>query len=319
MNEGMEHMKEQDWIAALEKSNQEYIESQASESPEMLLARKLLTLKRDFPFHIMRWYKARHQYLETQRKSFPVSHPVPPEKRFYFSAPPVHGKKGVVYTCITAGYDLPIEPLFQDPALDYVLFTDDLNVEGKSVWAKRPISNELPVRETGNQTNRRYKLHPFDSFPGYDYAIYIDGNVRIMSDITALYRCAEQAKLGVAMHRHAQRSCLYEEALWCEYNHRGNQEKMRLQIDAYRREGMPESFGLWEATIIVTDLKNPLARQALSLWWEEYSRWGSGRDQIAFPYVLWKNGWRPEDVGCLGNDEYHNPKFRINAHRGTLY
>ena len=37
------------------------------------------------------------------------------------------------------------------------------------------------------------------------------------------------------------------------------------------------------------------------------------------PYILWKEGYHIEDIGCLGNDEYRNPKFRINAHRGKTY
>lgn len=311
-------MDEQVWIETLEKSNGAYLA--LLESGDVRLAQGLKRLKQAFPFHMYAWLQIRHRYLKSRRLSQAISHPISPENRFYYTGAPVREKKGVVYTCVTGGYDVPLEPLLRDEWLQYTLYSDETSTcAGNSVWQTRSIAAELVGEKDGNRVNRYYKFHPFAYFPDHDYALYIDGNVQIISDVTVLCRCAEQAKLGIAMHHHAQRDCLYEEAQWCLINHRGNPENIQAQIDAYRQEGMPESFGLWEATIIATDLKNPLARQALTLWWEEYCRWGSGRDQIAFPYVLWKNGWQPEDVGCLGNDEYHNPKFRINSHRITPY
>lgn len=314
-----EVMKEFDWICALEKRNQEFSKKWEAASPEAELGHKLLTFRRAFPFHILQWYKKRRAFRAAQKKSASISHPLPPEKRFYYTAPPVQDKKGVVYSCITSGYDLPFEPLFRDPALDYVLFTDDQNPIENSVWIKQPIKEGFRAREKENQINRYYKFHSFDCFPGYDYAIYIDGNVRIMSDITALYRCAQASPIGIAMHRHAHRSCIYQEAKWCEYNGRGNLPAIQQQMLRYEEEGMPRDYGMAEATIIVTDLHNSTARSLLENWWTEFCDAGSGRDQLCFPYILWKNQYSMDSVGCLGNDEYHNPKFSINAHRGVLF
>ena len=121
------------------------------------------------------------------------------------------------------------------------------------------------------------------------------------------------------MHRHAHRNCIYQEAKWCEYNGRGNLQNIQQQLQRYTEEGMPHDFGMMEATIIVTDLNNGTAKKLFDQWWTEFCHSGSGRDQLCFPYILWKNQYTVDDVGCLGNDEYHNPKFRINAHRGTLF
>ena len=77
---------------------------------------------------------------------------------------------------------------------------------------------------------------------------------------------------------------------------------------------MPAHYGLLEATIIVVDLKNEIAIKLMNEWWDEFNYWKSGRDQLAFTYVLWKNGFTLNDVGILGNNKFINPKFRIGSH-----
>ena len=101
------------------------------------------------------------------------------------------------------------------------------------------------------------KMHPFEFFKDeYDYTIYIDGNVRIISDVTSLFRVAKDSKCGFAMHEHYRRKCAYDEADVCVYKNKGNAEAIKKQMKRYEKEGFPRDFGLLEATIIVTDLKN---------------------------------------------------------------
>lgn len=82
----------------------------------------------------------------------------------------------------------------------------------------------------------------------------------------------------------------------------------------YLQQGFPKKFGMLEATIIVTDLKNPVAKKILDDWWKEFISTKSLRDQISLQYVVWKNNFRIDDIGVLGNNLYKNPKFRVNIH-----
>ena len=167
----------------------------------------------------------------------------------------------------------------------------------------------------GTLTNRYYKTHPFNLFKNdYDYAIYIDGNVTVVSEITCLYNVAHESKIGIAMHKHHQRDCAYDEGELCKVYKKGKPEDIDKQLNRYRSDGFPQKFGLHEATIIVVDLHNTIAKNLLELWWKEVLSTESKRDQLSFTYILWKNGYCSCDVGCLGNDEYHNPKFRIKKH-----
>ena len=311
-------MRYKELVEAIERVNAEYISLKEYESPEYILGRRILHLKKCFPFRIHRWILDFYNSQKQKKNSAGVSSYVKKEDFFYASPQEICDKKGVVYSCITGGYDKPYEPVYVSENLQYVLFTDDTKEIQDSVWKQIKIKDDL-LCTGSNFANRYYKFHPFEQFGAdYDFSIYIDGNVQTVSDISALYTVAQKSKIGIAMHRHASRSCAYKDAKWCEYNKRGNLKFILNQMEKYRSEGFPENFGLCEATIIVVDMHNEKAKEILNLWWSEFCSSESRRDQLSFPYVLWKNGYKIDDVGCLGNDEYHNPKFRINAHKGKL-
>ncbi|MCI8641834.1 MAG: DUF616 domain-containing protein [Clostridia bacterium] len=220
--------------------------------------------------------------------------------------------KIAVYTCITGNYDKEIlEPFLKTSNIDYFLYTD--NTQNKSVnWKIKELPSN--VSKYNNILKNRYiKMHPQELFSKYDYSIYIDGNVKVMSDLTDLVYSLNE-KTGVSMHRHQFRNCIYNEIEVCKIKKKGNYKKLKEQVERYKKEGFPKNFGMLEATIIVTDLKNKNAKLILDNWWKEFTSSESLRDQIALQYVIWKNNFKIEDFGNLGNNLYRNPKFRVNIH-----
>lgn len=309
-------MATKDPLKALEELNAKHIELLKYEAPEYVLGRRIGHFKENFPFHIFQWIRNYLQGKKTQQLSDELCHYVQPADFFYACPKPVTSRKGVVYSCITNGYDVPKAPILVNETLDYILYTD-AEERFDSVWKYKKIK-EIENTPGSNFANRYYKFNPFSLFPDYDYSIYVDGNVQVVSDVTGLYSIANESPLGIAMHKHFSKSCAYKDAKWCELNKRGKLTAIKEQVRRYRKEGFPEEYGLCEATIIVVDLHSPVAKKIMNVWWQEFCRTESGRDQISFPYVLWKMGYKISDVGCLGNDEYHNPKFIINAHTGKL-
>jgi hypothetical protein len=85
-------------------------------------------------------------------------------------------------------------------------------------------------------------------------------------------------------------------------------------MEKYKREGLPSHFGLFEATVIVSDLNNPKSSDLLDSWYKEFSDSNSMRDQLALPYVIWKKGFSIEDIGFLGDNLKRNPMFRWYGH-----
>ena len=53
-------------------------------------------------------------------------------------------------------------------------------------------------------------MHPDVLFEDYNYSIYIDGNIKVIGDLTAYINLISKA--GIAVHRHGKRDCVYEEA-----------------------------------------------------------------------------------------------------------
>lgn len=242
--------------------------------------------------------------------------PVKKNRKLYYMQGKDLEARGVVYTCITGEYDLPKEVLYDDEKLDYFLFTDNSLNEYLGKWNVSSVTN-IGFYGKGNLINRFCKMNPFILFSDkkYDFAIYIDGNVQIVSNVSRLYSLAKQSNLGIAVHRHFARDCIYDEAVACNLSKKGNKEFIIRQMQKYKQDGFPSHFGLYEATIIVVDLHNKHAKKVLEFWWKEYLDSQSMRDQLALPYVIWKNGFNFNDIGDLGNNLYKNPKFRIYLHK----
>ncbi|MBO0459349.1 DUF616 domain-containing protein [Enterococcus hulanensis] len=222
-------------------------------------------------------------------------------------------KKIAVYTCVVGGYDKVSDPTIINENIDYFIFSDH-NIQSR-IWNQISIPSKL--LELGNNTliNRYLKFHPQELFDGYDYVIYVDGNVQVSSDITPLLKYTEN-RLGVAFHSHGYRDSIYDEVeVLIKVVKRGDPDKLTKQIAGYRQEGFPDNYGLPEATIILTDLSNNMAITFFTQWWEEFLKSQSLRDQIALPYVLWKNGIATSEVTLLGNNLRNSSKFMVGTHK----
>lgn len=117
----------------------------------------------------------------------------------------IQNTKGIVYTCITGGYDSPLVPYIKTEDLKYVLISDK-NYPDLKVWEQIDVK-ALGIREKGVYINRYCKMHPHELFHDLaDFAIYVDGNVQVVSEISQLYDVAKKSKCGIAMHSHRARA-----------------------------------------------------------------------------------------------------------------
>ena len=56
-----------------------------------------------------------------------------------------------------------------------------------------------------------------------------------------------------------------------------------------------------------------MCKGLMEQWWGEFVKYCK-RDQISFPYVMFKNGLSMNDIVTLGSNVYKNPSFRITTH-----
>ncbi|SEL56716.1 Protein of unknown function [Ruminococcus sp. YRD2003] len=220
-------------------------------------------------------------------------------------------KKIVVYTCISGKYDCGSEPRFTlNPNITYVMYTNQ-NIKS-DIWEIRPIPDSLS-HLNDVQKNRYLKMHPHEFFEEYDYSIYIDGNVQVISDMSGLVNVIDDS-VGFAMHTHFIRDCIYQEAVACQTLKKGNAQGITDDVNRYLRERFPRHFGLLECTVFATDLHSDDSKELFDEWWNEFQISKSSRDQLSLPVVLWRNGVSIEKCGTMGNNLYRNPKFRVLSH-----
>lgn len=296
---------------ALEKINQEYYE--LNHSREYKIGSLLLNSLSFTPKRIIDSIRMRKKVKNCGKFNQKVNY-LNSSKRNYLET---YGKT-VVYTCVTRNYDTVRDPLYVPENVDFILFTEKSSLGTMQQELKTWKIYELPEMpnfiNTPAMMNRYLKLHPHEFFESYDYSIYIDGNVRVIGDICSLL-CNTNCETGLAFHRHRQRKSVYFEAEVCKLLGKGNSSKIENQMKKYKMEGFPDDFGLYEATVIATDLNNDTAIKLLNAWWSELVNSQSGRDQLSLPYIVWKNGYKYESIGNLGNNLYDNRIFQIISHR----
>jgi hypothetical protein len=168
----------------------------------------------------------------------------------------------LVYSAVVGDYDPVKEFPKQSIACDFQLFT------------------EPKGQRNARMDSRWYKLNPPKD---YDYTIWIDGSIRVLSRFFAEYM-VDQAKDRWAMFKHPWRNCLYDEAEESYDMRKYHGEPIMAQAEAYRKAGMPSNWGLWASGIICR--RNDWGDDLNALWWQEHEKW-SFQDQISLSYVSW--------------------------------
>ena len=153
------------------------------------------------------------------------------------------------------------------------------------------------------------KLHPHIFMSEYDLTFWIDGSI-MLKNTAGLERVLGRHEM--ALFRHPDRDCAYDEAEVCANLGRDNPETIRKQMERYREAGFPQHQGL-VATGGLLRRNTPALADFNRKWWKEI-RAGSRRDQLSFNYVAWKNK-RPYGTFETG-DVYENPWWTVYVHKG---
>lgn len=187
-----------------------------------------------------------------------------------------------IVTSIFGGYDRLEPPTLPQNARMLCITDTPCEVDGWAVLAVDPPHTDQ------RRASRHVKLltHLYVDGP----TIFVDPTMNLKGDLVALAEtCGE-----MAIPRHSRRSCVYEEIDTCIRRRKDHPDELSRQGRRYLDAGMPRGFGLWECGIIV---RRPSERveEFCGAWWDEYNR-GSCRDQIALPFVAWRDGYRPETI-----------------------
>lgn len=298
-------------MTSLKKLNQEYIEVRKDGTYKIGYAVKTIfksittfnfkELIQNIDFFI-RQQKAKKLSNGSLNKEISSSEPC------YFA-----NEKIAVYTCIFGQYDKLQEPLIKPDNIDYFVITDQ-DIPEDSLWKKVDIEEFTDRLDSYNNVmkNRYFKMFPEKVFDEYKYSIYIDGNIRVITDLTEyLYKLSS---VGISIHSHGLRNCVYNEASAAKIFKKSSPSTIKAYMERLTENNFPKQYGLLECNVILRSHHNEICKHIMQQWWAEFEKYIK-RDQLSLPFILFKNNIAIEEVALLGDNIYKNPSFRIVPHK----
>jgi hypothetical protein len=185
-----------------------------------------------------------------------------------------------------------------------VCVTDDPSLSG-SGWETLYVPSEEGFRLAAKGP----KLTPFE-FVDDDIVVWVDGSVTLLDGQFCNFALDALDGMDVVAFDHPEpRDCLFQEAAYCQDWPQNREMPLREQTAHYRSEGMPERFGLWACGALGWR-QTPEAVAFGQAWIAENRRW-STRDQVSFPYLLWK---MPVRFGTFPAHQFDNDMLAFRPH-----
>ena len=193
--------------------------------------------------------------------------------------------------------------------VDYFVLADDpsLSVPG---WTTVLVENVMGDSGLGN---RYYKIIGVDFIQQYDLSIYVDGNIRIIGDLTPLIDDFTKSQADLGLFAHPVRCTVAEEIQAClALGKVSSDEVILTEYNLLRAIGFLDESGLTENNVIIRSIGSESLDKAMRYWWSWVSM-HSGRDQITLPYVRQK--FQLSEKIYYYNARTRNPFFGWYPHR----
>jgi len=211
----------------------------------------------------------------------------------------------VIYTAIMGDYDQLNEVPNKENGIDYICFTDNNSIKS-STWDIRYVDT---IDCNHAKTARMYKILPHRFLTEYETSLWIDGNLKINSNMNQLFQKRTQK---IMLMKHDLRDCLYDELQACIDLRKDQAKTMRIQIEKYENEGFPKNIGLAMTGTIIREHNDNEIINVMELWWREVKA-HSKRDQLSFNYVAYKNNLQYQTIDPTTN---LTQTFLKSSHQG---
>jgi len=218
----------------------------------------------------------------------------------------IQSKKVAVISAVFGGMDSPKRMPEQTIPFDFFYFND------ASIFPRKEFSPRLRAKFFKLQSHRIREIAK------YDIVIWIDGSFEITSNEFVSWVLSHLKKSSISVLKHPERSCIYEE---CKFvadlmgigntylKSRYASEPIREQVNEYKKEGYPQNNGLYSCGLFARK-QDEKTNHIFDDWWAENCKW-SIQDQLSFPYVLWKNNMKVQEIKI---DLFRNEYFNLTSH-----
>lgn len=213
-----------------------------------------------------------------------------------------------VYTVMFGDEGALIEPLTVPDNCDFYVFTDQ-GVAEDSVWTK--VEVDLTEHDLEDQTsvlkNSFFKMNPHSFFEDYRYSLYVDGDIKIMTDPTEFIERLDA--YGVLFHDDYRMDCAYLETERCHTTGLITDEEYEHQLAHLQEQGLPRNYGFLDSAVIFRAHYNEVCMEMMNEWWQEFLK-NAKQAQLNLPLVLYRREIRTLELAGLGKDLYSNYAFQ---------
>lgn len=212
--------------------------------------------------------------------------------------------KLAILTANLGDFDKPIDPIIQvlgNAQVDFHRFTDD---------DFPPVAGLTPRLQY-----RIPKMFGWQMFPGYDYYLWLDGSMSFTQEDSAQWFLNHLGDADMALFQHPWRHTMQEETDHIEEKLSKNDKYITPRYkNGLHKEQLADCLldtdfidnRLFTSTAFIYK-DSEKVRDALRLWWLHTSRYFTV-DQIALPYVVWKQGLK---INTIPDNQYKTPYLTL--------
>ena len=204
--------------------------------------------------------------------------------------------KTLIYTVITGNYDNIKQPLVVEEGVEYVLFTNNPEINDAGVWKVVQIPSEQWQGRTERENNillsRKVKMLPHKYLPKEcELSIYVDADMLIKEPLTRLLKDLREDTLFAAC-RHSYCSSAREEIEDLVAKGMVDATQIENQWQRYVEWGFEDKLGISENGLLIRRHNDARVAQLMELWWKEYQN-GCFRDQVSLMPCMFRTDFMP--------------------------
>lgn len=186
----------------------------------------------------------------------------------------------IAYTAVTTGFDKVRNPhsKFNGECLAFV----ENGVEVGDEWEVRELRDFSTLTYPERRNAKPYKMLPHLFLPKHDISLWVDGN--LAPNCQDIDKLLGDADIGVFKHDRCKPTVREEAHAAAQYE---DNDLLQAQMDAYGKDGFPDKCGLWICSTIIRRNNSSVSRFN-QMWYEQVCKYSS-RDQVSFPYCMWKS------------------------------
>ena len=197
----------------------------------------------------------------------------------------------IIYTVITGSYDSIKQPQVVEEGVEYILFTNNPEIQNAGVWRVVQIPSEQWQGRTEKENNillsRKVKMLPHKYLPeGAEWSIYIDADMVIKRPLTELVATLHNDTLFAAC-RHSYCKNAQEEIEDLLSKNKVEPEQVQQQWNKYIEWGFRDDLGISENGLFIRKHNDRRVQSLMELWWSEYQQ-GCLRDQVSLMPCIYK-------------------------------